>query len=171
MDSRTSASGATFSVCRRYRYRLWRSWGDRENRVVFVGINPSSANEVDNDHTITKCLGFGGLWGFGAIDMVNPFAFVSTDQRGLLDATDPIGPENDRLLADVFAGATRVVWAWGQGKTVAVRKLLKDRLDSASWRALVAGIRCETGTFGITDEGYPRHPLMLPYTTGFQVSK
>jgi hypothetical protein len=38
-------SGATLSADRRYRYRLWRCWGDRENRCVFVGLNPSTADE------------------------------------------------------------------------------------------------------------------------------
>jgi hypothetical protein len=73
------SAGATFSKDRRYRYRLWRSWGDPELRCVFVGLNPSTADESNDDPTIRKCVGFAKLWGFGAVDVVNLFAFRSTD--------------------------------------------------------------------------------------------
>jgi hypothetical protein len=160
-------SGATFSPDRLHRYRLWRAWGDRENRLVVAGINPSKAGEEDNDPTVTKLVGFGQRWGFGALDVVNPFAFVSTDQRGLLTAADPIGPDNDHILTETFAGARRIVWAWGRGKTAGVQRLLLARLESPEWRALNRSIRCEVGTLGVTVDGFPRHPLMLAYSTQF----
>lgn len=163
-------SGAAFSTDRRYRYRLWRVWGDPSRRVVFVGINPSDADEHDNDQTISKGIGFGQRWGFGALDMINPFALVSTDQRGLIDVDDPIGPENDQYVATVLARASRVVWAWGGGKTAAVTRLLQARLASPAWAELVRSATCEHGCLGRTNDGQPRHPLMLPYATAFEVS-
>jgi hypothetical protein len=157
--------GATFSEDRVYRYHLWRGWGDREHRCVFVGVNPSDADERDNDQTITKCVGFAKRWAFGALDMLNPFALVSTDVTGLLRHPDPIGPENDKYLEHVLANASRIVWAWGK-HPVRVRKLIRQRIESAGWFAVPR--HCEVGTLGHNGDGSPRHPLMLPYATRFE---
>lgn len=161
-------SGATFSLCRKYRYRLWRSWGDRENRCVFVGLNPSTADETKDDPTIRKCSGFAKRWGFTAIDMVNVFAWRSTDPKGLsVVAPEHIGPETDDVLAETFESARRIVWAWGQHDT-RVRKLVQQRVTSDAWsRLLIHHARCEQGTFGLSQSGAPRHPLMLAYATPF----
>lgn len=161
-------SGATLSPCRRYRYRLWRSWGPREHRVVFVGLNPSTADETKDDPTIRKCIGFAKRWGFGALDMVNLFAWRSTSPSGLLTASDPIGPENDEAIQRACDDAHRVVWAWGRHNS-AVRRMVTDRRTKAPW--LVLRRHCETGTLGRAQDGSPRHPLMLPYSTRWEENR
>jgi len=161
-----SNSGATFSPCRQYRYRLWRVWGDGNHRCVFVGLNPSTADETRDDPTIRKCVGFSKRWGFGAIDMLNLFAWRSTDPTGLLSVDDPVGSDNDRTLAEVLSFAHRVVWAWGR-HNARVRKLVAARLGA--WHAVPKV--CDVGTLGRADDGSPRHPLMLAYSTPFEVSR
>lgn len=158
--------GAVLSSCRQYRYRLWRTWGDRKKCCVFVGVNPSTADETENDPTIRKCIGFAKRWGFGAIEMVNLFAWRDTDQRGLLTASDPIGIENDCRILQAFDGASRIVLAWGSGKTAAVRKLITRRIGSEAAMLYSYG-PAERGSFGETDDGFARHPLMLAYSTQF----
>jgi hypothetical protein len=157
-------NGATFSTCRSYRYRLWRSWGNRDHRCVFVGVNPSTADETTDDHTIRKCIGFAKRWEFGALDMVNLFAWCDADQRGLLAAPDPVGLENDCSILQVFDRASRIVFAWGRGKTAAVRKLIARRVQSEA-RMLYGCGRAERACLGVTKDGFPRHPLMLAYST------
>src|SRR5579859_5937119 len=103
-------AGATFSACRTYRYRLWRSWEPRGSRCVFVGLNPSTADESTDDATIRKCVGFAKRWGFGAIEVVNLFAYAgvrSTDPRSLLGVSDPVGPDNDGTMDAALRGAHR----------------------------------------------------------------
>ncbi len=158
--------GATLSACRQYRYRLWRTWGDRDRRCVFVGVNPSTADEREDDPTIRKCVGFAKRWGFGAIDMVNLFAWRDTDQRGLLTAPNPVGIENDCRILQAFDGATRIVFAWGRGKTAPVRKIIRMRVAAES--AMLRYGRAERGCLGRTEDGFPRHPLMLAYETRFE---
>ena len=52
-------SGATFSPCRTWRYTLWRSWGIGNGKnAVFIGLNPSTADEVQDDPTIRRCINF-----------------------------------------------------------------------------------------------------------------
>jgi hypothetical protein len=164
------ASGAQFSSDRRHRYHLWRAWGDTEHRCVFVGLNPSRADEADDDLTITKCIGFARRWGFGAIDMVNLFAFVSTDPRALvgLDIATAVGGGNDLALSRAFSCGARVVWCWGA-----------TALPHAKWQAMGArsiasqvtktGHLLERGTLGLTRGGAPRHPCRIAYATPFQV--
>ena len=159
-------SGATFSPCRQYRYRLWRSWGNRDHRCVFVGVNPSTADETADDPTIRKCIGFAKRWEFGALDMVNLFAWRDTDQRGLLTAPDPVGLENDCRILQAFDGASRIVLAWGNGKTSAVRTLMTRRIQSEA-QTLYGYGRAERGWFGETGDGFALHPLMLSYETPF----
>jgi len=61
-------SGAEFSECRKYRYALWRIWDKSKPLVMFIGLNPSTANENVDDPTIrsvcrmTKNNGYGGVY-------------------------------------------------------------------------------------------------------------
>ena len=62
-----------FSPCRRYRYTLWREWTlpieqwDPSRYAVFIGLNPSTADELVNDPTIRRCIDFANRWGYGAL--------------------------------------------------------------------------------------------------------
>jgi hypothetical protein len=161
--------GAMMSECRLYRYRLWRCWGDGNRRVCFVGINPSTADETKDDATIRKCMGFAKRWGFGALDMVNLFAWRDRDQLGLLSSLDPVGPDNNAMLSESFGFAQRIVYAWGPGKSAAVGRLVRCRLDSPGWATAESSRRpgCELGRLHETADGSPGHPLLLPYSTPF----
>jgi hypothetical protein len=134
-----------------------------------VGINPSTADETTDDATIRKCIGFAKRWGFGSLAMVNLFAWRDRDQLGLLSALDPVGPDNDLSLAETFADARRIVYAWGPGKSPAVGRLVRARIQSRGWRSAstAASGRCEVGRLSETKDGSPGHPLMLPYETPF----
>jgi hypothetical protein len=39
----TAQSGAVFSDCGKYRYRLWRCWNLELPRALFLLLNPSTA--------------------------------------------------------------------------------------------------------------------------------
>ena len=164
------ASGALLSQDRRYRYRLWRAWGDIARRCVFVGLNPSTADEEDDDVTITRCIGIARGWGFGALDMVNLFALRSTNPKGLLLDADPVGPDNDSALGGVFGRAARVVWCWGDYQG-AVKRLCVSRSAAVVFLAgavvPLSGSLPEYGSLGRTKSGAPRHPSRLAYATAF----
>jgi hypothetical protein len=57
-----SRGTAVISDCGRYRYSLTRSWADGDNRVVFVMLNPSTADAEVDDPTIRRCIGFAKAW-------------------------------------------------------------------------------------------------------------
>lgn len=120
---------AELSPCRRYRYALWRTWDETLPRVMFIGLNPSTADETADDPTLRRTMDFARRWGFGGVGNGNLFAWRATDPRAMMAAADPVGPDNDRWLRRLAADAGLVVAAWGnhgvfQGRSAAVRDLL-----------------------------------------------
>ena len=94
-------TGAIFSGCRTYRYTLWRSWDRDKGDVMFIGLNPSTADETLNDPTVRRCINYAKSWGYGGIYMANMFAFRATDPKEMKQAKDPIGYRNDFWLMDM----------------------------------------------------------------------
>ena len=140
---------ATLSACRTYRYALWRRWG-RGDYAMFIGLNPSTADETNDDPTIRRCIGFARAWGYGALCMANLFAFRATQPADMKKATDPVGWENDHTLQTLARGAGVVVAAWGahgthKGRDQSVRLLVPD-----------------LHYLRLTKDGHPGHPLYLP---------
>ncbi len=140
--------GAKFSKDRVYRYALWRTWDEELAHVMFIGLNPSTADGTIDDPTIRRCIGFAREWGYGGVYMLNLFAFRATDPRALKLATDPIGPENDTSLLMYAEGADKVIAAWGNG----------GRLLNQGY--YVNGIlNLKLFCLGVTKSKQPRHPL------------
>lgn len=147
---------AIFSEDRRYRYLLRRRVGESEKRVLFIMLNPSKADEERNDATIRRCIGFARDWGYGCLEVVNLFALMSTDPKGLLETDDPVGPDNDAAIRAALESADTVVLAWGN-----------HGLDHEKRAAEVTAMAWEAARpccLGLTVKGAPRHPLRLPRT-------
>ncbi len=134
-----------------YRYALWRRWDLARPRVCFVLLNPSTAGAAQDDPTIRRCLGFARRWGFGSLEVVNLFAWRSTDPAALRLVPDPIGPRNDRAIRRSAARARTVVVGWGEAGGLLGRD--RDVTRLLSGRPLLC--------LGVTRRGRPRHPLYL----------
>lgn len=144
-------SGATFSDCRTYRYALWRCWDWRgySNQVMFIGLNPSTADETEDDPTIRRCIRFAKDWGYGGLIMTNAFAFRATDPRDMKAAPDPVGPDNDDILSQYQSQVGLVVAAWGA-------HCPRDR-EQQICQIVGRSIKC----LGRTKHGSPKHSLYL----------
>ena len=152
------------SDCGTYRYRLWRQWNHNLPSVLWVMLNPSTADDETDDATIRKCVGFAKRWGCGGIEVVNLFAFRATDPRELSEVADPVGPRNSLAIRDALAGVghdVKIV-AWGGSvKARQMRRFLELRARRFREEVGHHGFRC----LGTTKFGQPRHPLMLAYAT------
>ena len=138
---------AILSADRKYRYVLTRIWDETKPTVVFIGLNPSTADEEVDDKTIRKCIGYAKRWGYGKLIMVNLFAFRSTDSSMLKRVEDPVGPDNDSYIQK--SESNLVIACWGNhGKLLNRDKVLMDSLPN-----LVCLKRNKNGT--------PHHPLYL----------
>jgi len=146
VDVKTSAD---FSPCRTYRYALWRTWGKAKPYALFICLNPSTADETDNDPTVTRCIDFAKQWGFGGLCMANLFAFRATQPKDLKQAKDPVGDANDKWLSKLHRDAGLVVAAWGNdGKFL-------GRADEVTKQ--LPNLYC----LKINKSGEPAHPLYL----------
>lgn len=144
-------SGAEFSDCRKYRYILWRRWAweGYGNQVMFIGLNPSTADEREDDPTIRRCVRFAKDWGFGGLLMMNAFAFRATDPKGMKAAADPVGPSNDEAFGYWCTQVGLIVAAWGSH--------CSNEREWQVCRAIGGPIHC----LGRTKAGRPKHPLYL----------
>lgn len=142
---------ALFSDCGRYRYILRREWNRDLPKVMFIGLNPSTADAQVDDPTNRRCINFARDWGFGGMIMTNLFAFIETDRNAFLKlpAQLTIGPQNNRHLLRLARAQEHVIAAWGADGNLA------GRADYV--RKRIAGLQC----LGLTKGGEPRHPLYL----------
>lgn len=108
-----TSQNARFSRCKNYRYTLKRSWDEGAGKVLFVGLNPSTADHRKDDPTIRRCVGFAHSWGFAAMEIANLFAYRATYPRDLKMASDPIGPRNGFWLLKAMRDSDLVVACWG----------------------------------------------------------
>ncbi len=141
---------ATLSNDRKYRYTLWRTWEYEKSYVVFIGLNPSTADETEDDPTIRRCMGYVKSWGYGSLCMVNLFAYRATNPIDLLTLSDPIGQENDTYLFDVCQQARLIIAAWGTNGGFLQRDKKVIRLIP------------NLHLLRLTKKGFPAHPLYLP---------
>jgi hypothetical protein len=125
------AKGAIFSDDRKYRYRLWRVWDINKSSVLFIMLNPSTADENVLDPTVRRCLGYAMKWGYGRIDICNLFALRATNPKELYKSDDPIGPDNNRYIVETANECDKTILAWGNhgeldDRYIDVIELLKD---------------------------------------------
>lgn len=104
---------ASLSTCRKYRFALWRIWDETLPYAMIIGLNPSTADEIEDDPTIGRCIDFAKSWGYGGLCMANLFAYRATDPEDMFKASDPVGAENDQWLINLAKDAGVVVAAWG----------------------------------------------------------
>jgi hypothetical protein len=154
-NDQAQISGAVFSKCRTWRYVLWRRWKEG-TPAVFIGLNPSTADETEDDPTIRRCIGFAKDWGYSALYMLNLFGVRATNPKGI-HVFDPIGPQNDAILLDFCRTAGIRVAAWGIHGTY----LGRDQTVTAALTRAGITLSC----LGRTRGGQPRHPLYLPKNT------
>jgi hypothetical protein len=154
--SEDDRSGAIISACGKYRYHLWRRWDELSPMMVWVMLNPSTADATTDDPTIRRCIGFAKLHGCGGISVKNVFALRVTDPRELLSSSDPFGENEDYLLgARSVTLLTKLVVGWGA-------KMGGKRLAPYYAKARVLLLPQKPNCFGTTKSGDPRHPLYLP---------
>lgn len=80
MNIGESISGAVFSdENRKFRYALWRIWDITLDGLLFIGLNPSTAEHVKDDPTVRRLIGFAKTWGFGSLFVGNLFSLVTPD--------------------------------------------------------------------------------------------
>jgi hypothetical protein len=114
---------------------------------MFVGLNPSTADETSDDPTLTRCINFAKSWGYGGVCMANLFAFRATEPSVMKASDDPTGTENNKWLKKLAKDAALVVAAWGNDGSYLER--------SEQVKELLPNLYC----LKLNKSGEPAHPL------------
>lgn len=147
---------------KRYRYTLGRIFGDG-GRLLFIGLNPSTATEHVLDPTIRRVIGFAREWGFGSVEVCNLFAYRSTDPAALLKlGADAIGPENIDAIYASAQKADRVLVGWGAWMG---RRRFKMGDPIPKTFAALRGAGHPVVHIGLNSNGSPKHPLYVAGST------
>ena len=156
---------ACFSSCGCFRITLTRSGlngflGNKPERtIIFVMLNPSTANSDEDDPTIRRCISFALDTGHDNLVVVNLFPIISPYPEVLENYAENYG--NESLLNNDYwmrveliqKDVDMVVCAWG-GFPVAGNR-------AAAVLDLIKGAGHTPMCLGITKAGAPRHPLYI----------
>lgn len=140
-------------------------------------LNPSTADDKEDDPTIRRCRGFTNRLGLGRLVVVNLFTARATDPAELIALDDPVGPDAkcavDRAIFDQWQGgwldgegkkfpSDVIVCAWGacHGKWPDWFKgMRQERIDATI--DIAQTLKRPLFCLGYTKSGDPRHPLYL----------
>lgn len=148
----SSQSGAIISKCGKYRYQLSRMVSESlPGKAVFILLNPSTADAEKDDPTVRRCVGFTKRLGYGLLEVVNLYAYRTTDPVELACVSDPVGPWNNQAIEIAVMSAGLVVCGWGH--------LGRRGRDSEVLEIVRRYKPCHC--LGLTQQGFPRHPLYL----------
>ncbi len=147
---------ATYSDDELYRYSLFIRWG-AGSPTCFIGLNPSTATELQDDPTVRRCIDYARRWRSGGLLMLNACAYRATDPKVMLAFSgDRIGPGN--TVADLKrhirkAGCGIPVAAWGRTASLVRAGLSGNR--GKDLRRSMGPLNC----LGLNKDGTPAHPL------------
>lgn len=158
--------GAAFNADRTRRFRLWRIWAKDLPLLVIVGMNPSKADENDNDPTVERCARRADLLGYGGIVMINMLDIIETDSTKLDQMPNEFrcSAENSGELRGAIKraemGNADILCGWGKPG---------HKYGAVAWFATQAA-RAGVTLFCLkrNKDGSPVHPLYQPYDKEFE---
>jgi hypothetical protein len=147
-------TGAIFDDTRTYRYALWRVLREKGDTILWIGLNPSTADEDTDDPTIRRVVNYSKAWGYANVLMANLFAFRATDPKEMKKAADPFGKDNKDWLIRLRKQSAMCIVGWGNAGSTqyAGRRLIKLFGDLG-----LLPVHC----LGVNNTGHPKHPLYL----------
>lgn len=148
---------AIFDNDDRYRYVLLRRLDGDGAVLHFCMLNPSTADQDQDDPTIRRCIGFARRWGYALLVVTNIFAFRSGDPRMMAVERDPVGRLNDHYIRANAEQCHRTIVAWGDWG-----EYKRDRDYLGRGQEVLEQLRGHTiYHLGLTQKGQPKHPLYL----------
>ena len=161
-------SNAAFSECGLYRWSLTRKISYKQNKLLFIGLNPSIAGKQLNDPTTNRIINFSKEWGYGRLLMINLFARITKDPVQLKNYPNPVGDKNDiEIFLRMQCWANDRSWhlwlGWGsKGKFMnrnqeVISLIRKFYIETFQRFKNVDGPL----VVGLTKQGDPIHPLYV----------
>lgn len=150
-----------FDSTEEHRYRLSVIWDVTKSSCLFIMLNPSTADALQSDNTLNRCIGFAERDGFGSLEVVNLYSYRTKDVKELWESGQLHKPENDIRVREAIRTADKIIVAWGN-----------DGARSGKYRSVLNWIHEAEETpycLGKTASGMPKHPLFLSMDTEIEV--
>ena len=137
---------AEFSIDKKERYSLKREWDKSKNKILYIMLNPSLADDKNDDPTIRRLINFTKKFNYGGFLVGNIFSTITPNPKEI-DKSKGMSDKNFEKLLNLINKVDQIVYAWGN--SVEEPQLLKE---------LILSPKC----FGKNLNGTPKHPLYLP---------
>ena len=144
--------GAILSSCKKHRLQLWREWNSNLPKVLFIMLNPSTADHEQDDPTLRRCMDFAKQWGYGGLYIGNLYSFRAADPRTLLKVSKFSHRDNYKHISTMAQQCQLLVCAWGNYPII---KKLGTPLNIL--KQLNQKLHC----IALSKTGTPKHPLYL----------
>ena len=138
--------GAEFSIDKKERYSLNREWDKSKNKILYIMLNPSLADDKNDDPTIRRLINFTKKFNYGGFLVGNIFTTITPNPKEI-DKSKGMSDKNFEKLLNLINKVDKIVYAWGN--SVEEPQHLKE---------LILSPKC----FGKNLNGTPKHPLYLP---------
>lgn len=138
-----------------HRYALWRIFDASLPLLVAVLLNPSTADQIEDDPTVLRMTVRASALGYGGVVIVNLFSWRDVSPAAMKKVDAPIGPACDDVLDLTLERAGLIVCGWGSHGNH------RGRSDEVGRRLIERGL--DLTCLRITAGGQPEHPLYLPY--------
>jgi hypothetical protein len=142
---------AIISECGKYRYSLMREWNKNKGKVLFIMLNPSKADDKEDDPTVKRCINFAKDWGYGGLMIGNLFSYRTTYPKELFKTKYPEGKDNLKYIKQMIKRSDLVICAWGNKQGIPPKYLCE--LTDLHYLKLLA------------DGKTPGHPLFIKKDT------
>ena len=137
---------AILSKNRKHRYLLSRIWDLKNETILFIMLNPSSADENIDDPTTKKVISYSKKWGYGGLHICNLYTYRTTSPKILFDIPKNKRGSNKNEIKKYAKKCSKIVYAWGNKEKVP--SWLNQMVPNPSFIEL-------------SKEGVPKHPLYL----------
>lgn len=137
---------AILSKNRKHRYLLSRIWDLKNETILFIMLNPSSADENIDDPTTKKVISYSKKWGYGGLHVCNLYTYRTTSPKILFDIPKNKRGSNKNEIKKYAKKCSKIVYAWGNKEKVP--SWLNQMVPNPSFIEL-------------SKEGVPKHPLYL----------
>ena len=164
---------AGISALGQYRYYLTRIWDEDKGKVLFIMLNPSTADAEKDDATTTRCINYAKKWGYGGIMIGNIYPYRTKSPKilkkwlkrygglGILPHAYYMNTSNVKRMAEE---ADLVICAWG-GNYKGTPKWLKELNVSQHYLELSKdGLTPKHPLGNLSKDLKPKRFLRIPYS-------
>jgi len=145
---------ATFSPCKNYRYKLWRTPTNAEQKsnILFIMLNPSTASDDKDDKTIKILYEITNKWNCGNIYVGNIYPYCASKPSLLNNITIPneIIETNINYVKEMVDICDIIIYAWG------TKGPLGDKQLEPEWLKDI--VKKNVYCISKSVKGVPKHP-------------